>query len=293
LVALAALAGCLADTTSGDELDAAEADAEDEAPELALEGEDCMLGGAQSVHPREIPGWNVSATVPDPWRVADVIEDAGEQYTYSEVPDPTQPKPQQGETWGHWHASMVCETWRLDGEVREDLAFGFVGPKVQTPGFAPSDSDDAFLATVVGTGDEALYEALQRGGVDVMDVQIATERTSPDEVAIGMNTAHNGEYLSVYRLDDMGPIEDEHLRLWYQHENVDGTYSPIAIDITREGGTHRGEAGDGYFHHSDTAQHWPLPGAYGNSAAAHYEGFDVSFAWGPTPDVTLEENYVH
>lgn len=295
LLATAAVAGCLGATKdTADPVEAASTDSVDgEGPPLALTGEGCVMGGGQSVHPQEALLYgNLSDIVPDPWRVADVLEDTGPQFTYSQWPKPTAPVPEEGDTWGHYHATMVCESWTLGGETREDVVFGFVGPKVKTPGFAETSADDEYLVTVVATNDEAVLEDLQTRGVDAMHANASVERVG-DQLEVSMRTAHNGEYLSIYRLNELGPIEDKRIRLWYQHERTNGTYQPIAIDVTREGGTHYGDQGEGYFHHQRTAHHWPLPGAYGHTAAVHYDGFDVSLAWGPSPNVTVEEAYEH
>lgn len=291
----AGLTGCVGtDETTMDDAEptAAEPSSSTDEP-LALAGEGCTMGGGQSVHPREgMVYGNISEIVPEPWHVDDVLEDTGPQYTYSQWPKPTAPKPQEGDTWGHYHATLVCETWTLDGETREDVVFGFVGPKVKTPSFATSSADDEYLATVVATNDEAVMADLQAHGVEAMHADASVERVG-DQLEVSMRTAHNGEYLSIYRLNDLGPLEDERIRLWSQHETTEGDYRPIAIDLVRDGGTHSGDQGEGYFHHQRTAHHWPLPGAYGHTAAVHYEGFDVAFEWGPAPNVTLEEEYVH
>lgn len=295
LLLAAGLAGCLgADEVPDDRAEpSATPEAEPEDPALEVAGEACSMAGAQSVHPREGLGYgNLSQLVPEPWTVDDVLEDTGPQYTYSQWPKPTAPVPEEGDTWGHYHGTVICETWTVNGTSHEDVVFGFVGAKVKTPSFVDEGADDAYLATVVATNDEEITRQLQAGGVDAMHAN-ATVREEGDQRVVSMVTDHNGEYLSVYRLDELGPVEDEHVRLWFQHENTDGTYSPLAVDLTREGGTHYGDQGEGYFHHQATAHHWPLPGAYGKTAAAHYEGFDLAFEWGPRPDATLETAYVH
>ncbi len=262
-------------------------------PALGLEGTGCTQGGGHSVHPREVAGaWNLSAQVPDPWRVADVIEDTGDQVLYSEVPDPTTPTPQEGNTWGHYHAALTCDAWTLDGDPLEDAILGFVGPKVQTPTFAPSPAGDAYLATVIATNHDDVYERLQQGGIDAMHAQASLE-TQEDTVRVQMVTDHNGEYLSVYQLDQIGPYTEDRIRLWFQQENTNGTYTPVALDMHVDGGTHYGSLEQGYFHHSGTAHHWPLPGAYGHTPAVHYDGFDVTLTWGPAPEVAHEDRYDH
>lgn len=289
--------GCLQDATPEPgtlEEDVVPANTQVTSP-LDLKGEACTQGGGHSVHPQEVAGaWDLSATVPEPWRVADVLGDTGDQLVYSEVPDPTTPIPEEGNTWGHYHATLMCKAWTLDGEpLSEDVLFGFVGPKVQTPAFAEPTGDNEYLSTVIATNHEAIYERLQEGGVDAMWATGGIQHDPPGPVRVDMRTDHNGEYLSIYELNELGSFNQDTIRLWSQSENDNGTFTPIAVDMHVQGGTHYGAQQQAYFHHMATAHHWPLPGAGGNTAAVHYEGFNVQFAWGPTPNVALDAHYDH
>ncbi|MDX1612240.1 MAG: hypothetical protein R3185_07715, partial [Candidatus Thermoplasmatota archaeon] len=202
------------------------------------------------------------------------------------------PVPTEGNTWGHYHATIVCEDWWLDGEPRPGLLLGFVGPKVETPAFAPDAADDAYLATVLATNDATLYEKLAAAGVPVMWAQGWIQQ-SMGEMDVSMETDHNGEYRSIFAKKHLGAHEDGHTRIWVQQEHANGTVTPLALDFHDQGGEHYGAEGQGYFHHAGTDHHAPLPGAYGKTAAVVYEGFDRTVSFGPAPDVLLPAAYHH
>ncbi len=287
--------GCLGEE-NGYEAEPLQTNNPDEpAAPLALEGSGCTQGGGHSVHPQNVAGvWNVSAQVPEPWIVADVLEDTGDQFVYSEIPDPTTPVPEEGNTWGHYHATLECDAWTFDGQpLNEDTMFGFVGPKVQTPPFANTSADNEYLATVIATNHDDVYERFHEAGIDVMHATGTIEHQTPSTVRIDMHTSHNGDYLSIYELHEIGPLTLDTVRLWSQSETPNRTFTPLAVDIHLDGGTHYGAQQQGYFHHMGTAHHWPLPGAGGTTAAVHYDGFDVRFTWGPMPTVALDAHYDH
>lgn len=296
LLLLSGLAGCLSDDDGTDRpVTPASTTTSDDVPAPSdLSAEGCTMAGGHSVHPRDVAGaWQLSDQVPDPWQVADVLEDVGPQLVYSQVPDPTHPVPEEGETWGHYHATITCDAWTLDGETLEDVILGFVGPKVQAPSFAPSTADNTYLATVLATNNQAIYGTFQAAGFDMMWAEGSVNQLADEGVEVFMSTDHNGEYLSIFDKKELGENHVPHLRLWSQPENVNGTFTPIGLDLHTDGGTHYGAEGQGYFHHARTGHHYPLPGAYGYTAAFMLEGFDVSFEVGPQPDVVLEEAYDH
>lgn len=69
---------------------------------------------------------------------------------------------------------------------------------------------------------------------------------------------------------------------------------PVALDVRNEGGTRlRADGFYGTFTHLETEDHFPLPGAAGESPGLGYTGFSRSIFLGPAPNVTLEEAYIH
>ncbi len=301
LLTAPALAGCLATDEPGDEeaiqpVDAASGPATDPSsipPSLSLTGTTCTQGGGHSVHPREVAGlFELADVVPEPWQVADVLEDTGPQVTYSEIPDPMHPVPEEGETWGHYHATLTCEQWTLDGEERSELMLGFVGPKVETPSFATTRADDEYLVTVLATNEEELLERLQAVGIPAMGMS-AELVVEQDLVDIRMATDGNGAYRSTYPVQPLGDRPADLTRLWAQGHAGNDTRPPIALDLTTTPGEHLVARGQGYFEHTGTHHHDPLPGARGHTAAVHYTGFDVTIDWGPRPSVSLDEVYDH
>lgn len=273
---------------------------------LGLAGTSCWEGGGHSVHPIAFN------PLPEPWIPADVIGDVGEQLVYSEVPDVSNPIPEEGTTMGNWHVTVICEGWTLDGEPKSDLIFGYVGMKVEAPPFdnASAPATHQYLVTVIATNDDDLLTRLQAAGYAAIKAT-AEKVVAPDgTLRVQMRTEGNGEYDSLFRPKEMGPLEATRIRIWYQstadghgvhgHEpsgerrdRARGEFRPIALDLVSTGGTRIAAQGQGYFSHSGTEHHAPLPGAYGQTAAFGHVGFDRVFEWGPRPDVVLSEAYLH
>lgn len=284
----------------------AEGTADAPAAPLGLAGTACWEGGGHSVHPI------IFNPLPDPWTPADVLDDVGPQLTYSEVPDPMRPVPQEGSTMGNWHVAMWCEGWTLDGEERPDVLFGYVGMKVEAPPF-----DDAlvpathhYLVTVIATNDDEVLARLTAAGFAAMKATAEKVEAPDGTLRVQMWTGSNGDYDSLFKPKEMGAMKASRIRIWYQstpdghgvhgHEpggerqdRASGEFRPIALDLVSTGGTHVAAEGQGYFSHSGTEHHAPLPGAYGHTAAFGHAGFDRAIEWGPRPDVTLDEAYLH
>ena len=300
LLALTLLAGCVG-TPAADVEPEAPPPAPDEAlPALGLQGASCTEGGGHSVHPVSLN------PLPEPWMPADILADVGPQLTYSEIPDPMHPVPEEGHTMGNWHATMWCEGWTLDGGPASDILFGYVGMKVEPPAFdAGPPATHHYLVTVIATNDDTILARLQAAGFGAMKASASREDLPDGSLRIQMHTDGNGDYDSIFRPKAVGAMEASRIRIWFQstpdghaHGHVEGAraegeFRPLAIDLVSTGGEHLVAEGQGYFSHSGTEHHAPLPGAYGHTAAVMYDGFDRAFEWGPRPDITLSEAYVH
>lgn len=298
---LLAVAGCVETPAAWDGDAATPASlAADEAPTpLGLAATACTEGGGHSVHPRMFD------PLPDPWVAADVLDDVGPQLLYSEVPDPTSPVPKEGNTIGNYHATVWCEGWTLDGEPLEDVVFGFVGMKVEPPLFedAAEPATHHYLVTVIASSHEEINARLRAAGIAAISASAARTSAPDGTLRIQMWTEGNGEYDSIFRPKEVGANGATRVRLWWQEgyghgdhasasQAADG-YRPLALDLVTTGGRHHVAEGQGYFSHSGTAHHAPLPGAYGHTAALLYDGFDRTFAFGPRPDVRFPDAYDH
>lgn len=272
---------------------------------LGLAGAACFEGGGHSVHPVSLN------PLPEPWMPADILSDVGPQLLYSEVPDPENPVPTEGKTMGNWHSTMWCEGWTLDGEAREDVFFGYVGMRVEPPAFddASAPATHHYLVTVIATTDDVVLARLQAAGFAAMKATAQREDMPDGTMRLQMWTEGNGDYDSVFKPKEIGANDATRTRLWFQStptgghaghgggeeraDRASGEFRPIALDLVTNGGTHLIAEGQGYFSHSGTAHHAPLPGAYGHTAALAHADFDRVFEWGPRPDVTLTEAYLH
>lgn len=285
-------AGCLQavptdDAVLDEEPDAATGDGMGDARVFPLSGAQCLQAGGHSVHPRFLN------PLPEPWLPADVIADVGPQLVYSEVPDPMRPVPEEGNTIGNYHATMMCDKWQWRGHDKPGLLFGFVGMKVETPPFSEPGPSHEYLVTVVATSGQDVAAALQDEGIQAMHAGGAIDIEMEDTYLVNMETDHNGVYDSIFKRKDLGDMDAPWVRLWFQHANDDGTFSPIALDMHTKGGAHFGAEGQGFFSHTETQHHEPLPGIAGHTAALGYDGFWRGFTWGPRPNVTLPDAYVH
>lgn len=297
------LAGCI-DTPAASDLGPASTDAatiDGALAPLGLAATSCFEGGGHSVHPRMFD------PLPDPWVAADILDDVGPQLVYSETPDPTKPIPPKGDTIGNYHATVWCEGWTLDGAPVDDLIFGFVGMKVEPPVFdvGSEPATHHYLVTVIASNNEDVNARLNAAGIAAIPAT-AERMVAPDgTLRIQMWTEGNGDYDSLFKPKEMGDNTATRVRLWWQegygHGGDHGVraaseehgYRPLALDLVTTGGTHYVAEAQGYFSHSGTAHHAPLPGAYGHIAALMYDGFDRVFEFGPRPDIAIPEAYDH
>ncbi len=254
---------------------------------LGLAGTGCREGGGHSVHPARLN------PLPAPWSPADVLEDVGPQVVYSEVPDPEHPVPQEGSTIGNYHATVACDAWTFRGADKPGLVLGFVGMKVEQPLWSDPGPTHHYLVTVVATNDPDVQEALTQAGFHAMTATATVEDLLGDWLRVRMSTDHNGDYDSLFRPKLLGGMHATWTRLWFQNPTPEGTFAPIALDLTAAGGDHFVADSQGYFSHSGTHHHAPLPGAYGHTAAVWYTGFDRTVDFGPRPDVRVSAAYDH
>lgn len=310
LLVLAGLAGCVQQAAPVEPAaSGADAPADDALAPLDLLGSGCVQGGGHSVHPRSLWEKGVVRVVPDPWVPADVWDDVGPQALWSEIPDPERPVPEKGNTMGNYHATMWCGSWTLQGEPKEGAFVGFVGMKVEHPPFGSADTTHDYVVTVLATNDDDVHAALDAAGFHPMKATATRDELPDGTLRIRMHTDRNGDYDSLFKPQPYGDMKAERVRLWFQQSaeghgdhgghgetegaHAKGAFRPIALDLVSTGGRHLVAAGQGYFSHSGTDHHAPLPGAHGHTAAVLYDGFDVSLSWGPRPDVTLDWAYVH
>lgn len=259
------------------------------APAFVFEGTDCVEGGGHSVHP-DLPDY-----LPDPWEPADVMDDTGRPPLTTEFwGHPDQAIPEDGNTMGNWHVTMMCAASRLDGRDLPGHVFGYVGMRVEPPPFDTGPAMERhYLVTVVASNDAGLRDLLHHRGFHATD---ATGHVGEAEGGLMHNildTADHGVYESYWSPEPAGVMPSSY-RLWFQKENKDGTFSPVALDVRNEGGARqRAQGFYGTFTHLETQDHAPLPGAGGECPAVAYTGFARTIVPGPAPNVTLEEAYIH
>ena len=291
-----ALAGC-ADTPDAGAGVGGDDDHGGAAADFRFEASDCVEGGGHSVHP-ELPDY-----LPDPWDPADVMDDTGKPPLTTEFwSHPTEALPEEGNTMGNWHVTMMCGSDSLDGRAIDGHVFGYVGMRIEAPPFDNgTPADRHYLITVIASNDAGFRELLHHRGFHATDAfgHVGYDWGPVNPSAFEpyfhniLDTAAHGVYESYFRPEAAGEMPGS-FRLWFQKENGDGTFSPIALDITNEGGSRlRAQGFYGTFTHLETEDHAPLPGAGGESPALAYTGFNRVITPGPMPDVKLDEAYIH
>lgn len=289
---LVALAGCLAAEAPTEPAAASSASAASSATGAGFElaGTTCREAGGHSAHPL------FEDYLPAPWKPADVTEDTGPVLLTSEWwSHPIESLTVQ-ETMGNYHAVVACDGWTFNGEEKPDLLFGFVGMKIEAPPFDDASAPGVrhYLVTVLGSSDEDVNTALHGAGFHATMSKGVHETTGGGWIRALLDTADHGVYESIVPLEEEGPLDEGVYRLWWQKENEDGTFAPIALDMATTGGTHLWTPNKyGYFSHLRTEDHAPIPGAVGEIPGLGYDGFDRVITLGVRPDVQLDEAYIH
>lgn len=257
-------------------------------PAFELVGTDCREGGGHSVHPRSFN------QVPEPWVVADVLDDVGPQLAYSEVPDPMKPVPEEGSTWGNYHGTAVCKRWTFNGAEKPGLVFGFVGARVEDPAFlAGPGAARNYLVTVLGTSDDEVNAAMRVAGYEGESLtgSLVSEAAVTHTL---LTTGSHGEYDTRFIPKEFGETEARTKRIWWQmHDHETDEIVPVALDLRDTPASHWIAEAQGYFGHWGTEMHGPQGGISGHTAAVLFESFDRVVTFGPRPDVKLADMYHH
>lgn len=258
------------------------------ADEVLFEGLNCIEGGGHSVHPK-LPNY-----LPKPWLPADVMDDTGRPPVLTEpYAHPTQVTPQTNNTMGNWHVGVACQTTTSQGRELVNHIFGYVGMRVEAPPFDEGQpADRHYLVTVIASNDAQVREMLHHHGIHATDTTGHTGIQTNGLFHSLLTTGDHGTYESYFQPVAAGSMP-ESFRLWFQKENADGTFAPVSLDVQNEGGQRLRANPYGTFTHMDTTDHWPLPGAGGESPAVAYTGFSRTIKFGPAPNVTLEKAYIH
>lgn len=287
-MAVFVVAGCTAPATVQPASAPATAPPAAAEPAFSIQGKACSVAGGHSIHSKSVERF----VIPEPWVAADILDDVGDQLMFPE--EPQDGKPSKGNTWGNWHVTVKCTEWSTeDGAMREHV-FGFVSTRVETP---PWDLDGGavrhYILNVLATSDEHVLEHFHGAGFHATPTSGISEWPAPGVFHHVLDTRDHGMYESLYKVEEMGEAPQGIVRLWWQFENEDGTFSPRALDLKLTGGKHFRAEPNGWFHHLRTEDHSPLPGAGGNIAGLNWEEVDIEVTLGPAPAVLLDKAYLH
>ena len=257
--------------------------------DFKLTAHGCSVGGGHSIHSTSVERF----VIPEPWKAADILDDIGPQLVFPEEPEDGVPT--KGNTWGNWHVTVACKDWSGDDGALKDFSFGFVATRVETPPWDDSAPGRSYILNVLGTSDQDILEHFHMAGFHATPATGVSEWLAPDVFHHKLDTKDHGVYESIYKTVDAGDAApDGIVRLWWQHENEDKTFSPVALDLKLSaGGKHLYADPNGYFSHLRTDDHAPIPGAAGNIAGLNWEGVDLEVTLGPAPPVVLEKAYAH
>jgi hypothetical protein len=176
--------------------------------------------------------------------------------------------------------------------------------RIEPPPFDPlPHADHEYLATVMAVSEPRVLEALHALGFHATPTKGTSEF---DPMVPGLfhnllDTQDHGRYEARFLTQDGGKAPPT-VRLWWQMENADGSFAPVALDVANTGGLHLTDTPNGVFTHTGTHDHdndtgiatLPMPGAGGNIAGLVYKDIAQRVVTiGPRPDVKLEKTYMH
>lgn len=306
-VVLALLAaGCV--TPSGGPLGPASTAAPSDLSGPAIEAKGCVQAGGHSSWDSTGEDENAGERMlPAPWIMADVSGDLDHPKLVSTlVPFPSIGS---GRMAGNYHASIVCESYVLDGKAADGpLRLGFVGIKVEPPPFDVPTADGSsivaeYLSVLWSVNDEALLDRYVDAGIHA--TKGATILADPEGPFLHtlLDDADHGVYESYIRYREVGEKPAGVVRVWLlpMHPAEDGKYHPIPIDMLDTPARHLTSDGFGTFSHMRTDDHnndtglatLPLPGVAGAIQGLAYEGFDRTITIGRDPKVGLDAAYQH
>lgn len=285
--------------TAGDETAAA-------APPFDLDLRDCREGGGVSLY--NMNG-NEEGPVPDgPFKRADIKDDTGNPLIASYfVPV----MPGQMLT-GIWHISVVCDSYAFNGDERGAFKAGWVGVKVLPPPWDDSGIERQFFIADFSFLDPDLVKALQTaGGIHasrMLDGRV--DWLAPSLMHQVMDDENHGVFETHAKMKDYRAYESGTTRYWMlvaqagHHEHsqstsqpastMDMTYRPVSFDVVDSAGDrHLVAEGTAWLSHTRTDAHGAVPGAAGNLAAVLHTELQRSITMGPSPEIYLNETWLH
>ncbi len=287
-VLMVVLAGCASSPSSP---------ADDPAPVQAtpaletpwnLELTGCTAVSGVSVYPRAAYMAS-AASPPEPFVPADIRSEVGDARVASA----------NGAGWfttgnevaGHWHTAIRCN----------ELSWGFVGIRIEPPPFDDVPVENNILLAVWSWPADIVDEMHHIGhATKARDVLVVIDSIRMEMV---LDDEDHGVYQGYSPRGDPLPMRDAlTTRFWmlmpasgeHNHHDQAGPYAPIAFDMATTAFQPEVLAESlGFFAHTGTDHHAPLPGLGGNDAAVAWSGFDAAITAGPRPAVLLNETWVH
>ncbi len=287
LIMMVVLAGCSAQVPEP-ATDAGEPEAAPVTDRWQVPLTGCTAVSGVSVYPRA--QYSASAAAPPaPFVPADIREEIGDARVASA--NGAGWFTATGEVAGHWHTALQCDT----------MSWGFVGIRVEPPDFDDAPVDHNVLLAV-WSWPSTMVQAMHPIGhaTTAQDVRVIVDAARMDmllddaEHGVYQGTAPRGSPLAahdaeVVRFWQLLPASGEH-----NHHDQEGPYRPIAFDMDMTAyGREVLVDSIGFFAHTGTDHHAPLPGLGGNDAAVAWSGFDATIRQGPRPDVSLNATWVH
>jgi hypothetical protein len=304
VLAVVALAGCIAPAQPADLAPAASEPSAATPAFPAMDLADCIEGGGHSVYDMAL----LQGLMPEPWMLVDVTEDTGPVSLGNTVP----PMPTPGPVSGIYHAAFTCASFALDGEEQGPLSGGFVGIRVEPPPFDTGGAQRHYLVVTFATDNAQVNEAIKAAGLHVADAAVTVERLGPLFHTV-LDDVEHGVYEVHYEPIEAGPKWEGTVRIWiqlgaghhgeFQSQAHDEVIRPVALDLVDAGGVHlHARDASAVFSHTRTNDHdqdlgggvvIPVPGVAGNTAGLGYQGFQRSIRLGPNPGVGLAEAWDH
>ncbi len=193
---------------------------------------------------------------------------------------------------GHWHVAAACDGAR----------WGFVGIAIEPPAWH-NDTADLNILLAVWSWTEQHLEAMHHAGHATHAQDVVATATGPARSLL-LEDADHGRYegtfltgaASTWYESDAGTI-----RFWmllpeeghHNHHDQTGPFHPVSFDLVHDGlRIIPSTDTDGFFMHSGTDHHAPLP-ALGGNALGVTMFLAGAIHQGPAPAVALNTTWVH
>ncbi len=190
----------------------------------------------------------------------------------------------RGPLTGHWHVAMQC-----------DEAWGFVGIAIEPP--FGTDAPLNFLLAVFSWEDPHL---VHDHGHATASTEVSLDRGTAF-LSMVLEDEDHGRYEGTFPPPAAARPQDGLVRFWmllptdghHNHHDQTGPFTPVSFDLDATWSIAPTHDTTGFFMHSGTDHHAPLPALGGNALGISIDMTDAILTDGPRPPVQTNTTWVH